>query len=99
MSVRAGGSTEKKQVPLWAAVVAGVVVLALVVWLGMKNFGPAPPPQASPEAVARETRWKEWVKRTGGDMSKLTPEEQQQYAKEAGPFAMKIWEGLKKQAK
>jgi hypothetical protein len=66
---------EKKQIPVPVVIAACIAVLALVVWWGFKNFSPGDPPKSSLN-VQVDNYLAEMAKKSGGDWSKLTPEEQ-----------------------
>jgi len=84
MTYQAG--EEKKGIPMWALVAAGVALIAFLVWWGVKNFGPQNPPLTA-ENVAVDRMLDEMAKKSGGDFSKLTPEEQEKVRKATGPYA------------
>ena len=90
MTVEAG-NTEKKQVPLWAVAVAGVALLAFLIWWGAKAFGPTDYAKTS-QQLEREGQWDALVKKTGGDMRKMTQDEKKKYFSETGPGAQPIWD-------
>jgi len=69
-----GEKKEKKQVPQWAIIAAAVAVLAFVVWWGIRNFGPQPDP--TNELTVAQDQWMDRIaKESGGDISKLAPED------------------------
>jgi hypothetical protein len=90
-------SGEKRQLVMVAG--AAIIVLAFIVWWGMKNFGPPPDPKKPPEAIAREARWKELAIKAHGDINNLSPEERAAFQKEGGPYASVILRNFYNQSK
>jgi hypothetical protein len=91
---------EKKSVPVPVIVAACVALVGLVAWWGVRSLsGPLDPGASNPDVAKKDARWRELVKKSGGDMEKLSPEEKAQFLKEAGPYAMRIWESLKASTK
>ena len=77
---------EKKQIPLWLAAVAAVLLLAFMGWWGYKNFGPQDPPLTA-KNIEVQKMIEDLATKSGGDWSKLTPEEQEKMRGVAGPMA------------
>ena len=77
---------EKPPIPMWAIIAAAVALLAFVVWWGYKNFGPQNPPLTA-KNVQVNNMLEEMAKKSGGDFSKLSPEDQQKVRSAAGAFA------------
>ena len=65
----------KKQVPMPVVVAACIFALAFMGWWGYKNFGSANTPKTA-ENVKVDNYLAEMAQKSGGDWSKLTPEEQ-----------------------
>ncbi|MDX1931642.1 MAG: hypothetical protein SFU56_03470 [Capsulimonadales bacterium] len=84
MVSQAGG--EKKEVAPWMLIVAAVALLALLGWWGYKNFGPQDPPLTA-KNVATNNMLEEMAKKSKGDFSKLSPEEQAKVREATGPYA------------
>jgi hypothetical protein len=64
---------DKKNIAIGAA---AIVLLAFVIWWGIKNFNPSDPPKTKTQ-LDTDAYLKELAKKSGGDFSKLSPEEQQ----------------------
>ncbi|GAB4470052.1 MAG: hypothetical protein OHK0029_42820 [Armatimonadaceae bacterium] len=77
---------EKKSLPAPVIIAIAVAALALAVFMGWRSF--APPPPAALDAGERKNAdlVAEMVKRTNGDMSKLTNEDKQKLYEIAGNF-------------
>jgi len=80
------GEGEKRQIPAWAIIAAAVALLAFLVWWGYKNFGPSNPPLTA-KNVEINQMLDDMAKKSGGDINKLTPEEQAKVRKATGPYA------------
>jgi hypothetical protein len=86
----------KKQVPVPVVVAAVVALLGFVGWWGYHSLsGPKDPGQGNASVASQEERWRGLIRKSGGDMNKLTAEEKAQFMKEAGPYATRIWDSLK----
>jgi hypothetical protein len=80
-------------------IAAGVALLGFVGWWGYKNLGPQVTPKTA-ENLQADAFLQEMAKKSGGDISKLTPEEQTKvntYTGGRGGMALAgIARGLKK---
>lgn len=72
---------DKKQLPIIIAVV--VVLVVVLTWWGMKNFAPEGKINTA-ESTKTDDLVKELKKKSGGDFSKLSPEEQEKLNKMSG---------------
>ena len=92
MSVQTGRSAKKNVSPAMIAVLA-VVLLAFVGWLAYANlFAPPKPAAMDAKAQANHDWIKQLAKQSGGDISKLSPEDTQklqEMTKGYGAMALK----------
>jgi len=76
-----------------AIIIGAVVLLAFMAWWGYKNFGPQP--DIKTEAGFAHDEWMNKIaKETGGDISKLSPEDMGKLQKQTfghGDLALKQW--------
>jgi hypothetical protein len=83
MAVKAG--SDKKSVSPALMVVAAVLVLALVGWLGYKNlFAPPGDPPLSQAQKDNQSWMLDFAKRTHGDPKRFTPADQDEFNKHTG---------------
>jgi len=66
---------EKSGIPIPIIVVAVVALIAFMVWMGYRAFGPEPP-VVNDLTIAHDKWLDELAKKSGGDISKLSAEEQ-----------------------
>ena len=87
---------EKKSVALPLMIVAGVLLLFFMYWLYQKNFGPAPVPPPTGVAKTNNDYINGLYDRTGGDYSKLTPDEVQKVNQMTSGHGQIAFQNIKK---
>lgn len=88
MAVQSGKPGEEQQVPPIAIGAAVIFLIAIIAFLGYKNFGPQPEP---PKTKAMES-WDDYMKGvaayTHGDPSKLKKEDYEKIKKQTSGFGI-----------
>jgi hypothetical protein len=91
MSLSANKNTRRKQVSPVAAAIAGVALIAFVIWRGWVAFAPIPTGPLPPAPTQDINFLKQKAQECQGDFNKLSLEDQtkvQQIAHGYGPAAM-----------
>jgi hypothetical protein len=97
MAAPTGRSGAGPQVPPALIAVAAVVLLVFIGWLAYANlFAPPPPKPMTQEQKSNQDWIADKIKETGGDMSKLSKEDQEKLHQIAGNWAALAWEDVKK---
>ncbi|HZP80834.1 MAG TPA: hypothetical protein VFB21_04280 [Chthonomonadaceae bacterium] len=65
----------KQKAGLPAIIIGAVVLIAFLVWMGYRAFGPEPKPPPTEAAKAYDAWWDKIAKESGGDISKLSQED------------------------
>jgi hypothetical protein len=89
--------SKKSPVPLWAVLVSGFALVAFMGWLYQVNFGPRPPAPLSPEERANRAVIAEIVRRSGGDISKVSPQDRETMRKIGGPYGAMVYADVKRE--
>src|SRR5690348_5391706 len=83
-------SKAKPAVPLPVGIAVVVVLLLLVVWMGFHYFGPSTP-LAAPKPLSADEQWiKQKAAESGGEISKLTPDDQLKLVHMKGDMAPSV---------
>jgi hypothetical protein len=90
-------NSKKQQVPLWAVLVSGFALIAFMSWLYQFNFGPRPPAPFTPEEKANRAIIADIVRRSGGDIGKVTPQDRETMRKIGGSYGAIVYADVKRE--